>query len=157
MNQAAERVESLKAGLVGAVAATGVFWTGLAISRFCQSWFDAVALQSWSDPSEPFLTGLGDLTSVPPGFALLFQSGVALLSGFLFGVTYRYVIRNDRNSHLQSGAVLAFGLVRGLAEVDLSDAYGLAGFKILESLLLFGVAAWVLDRLMQRGWLKQFE
>ncbi len=139
MNQAAERVESLKAGLVGAVSATGVFWVGVALTRLYQPWTDL------SESPEII------------NFALLFQSGVALLSGFLFGVTYRYVVRNDRNSHLQSGAVLAFGLVRGLAEVDLSDAYGLAGFKIVESLLLFGVAAWVLDRLMQRGWLKQFE
>lgn len=150
MNQAAERVESLKAGLVGALAATGVFWAGVALSSLYQPWFDAIVTQPWPRSGALPWPNL-------PGFALLFQSGVALLSGFLFGVTYRYVVRNDRNSHLQSGAVLAFGLVRGLAQVDLSDAYALAGFKIVESLLLFGMAAWVLDQLMQRGWLKQFE
>ncbi|MFM7423654.1 MAG: hypothetical protein ACKO7W_01410 [Elainella sp.] len=153
MNQAAERVESLKAGLVGALAATGVFWAGVALSRLYQPWLDGIISQAGSGASTSFLQELIDL----PSFDLLFQSGVALLSGFLFGVTYRYVVRNDRNSHLQSGAVLAFGLVRGLAQVDLSDAYGLAGFKIVESLLLFGMAAWLLDRLMQRGWLKQFD
>lgn len=141
MNQAAERVESLKAGLVGAVAATGVFGIGTLIEVNHTAWFDQTG----------HTLALNLISS-----SILFQASVALLSGFLFGVTYRYVVRNDRNSHLQSGAVLAFGLVRGLAQVDLTDAYSLAGFKLLSSLLLFGVAARLLDWLMQRGWLKQF-
>jgi hypothetical protein len=141
MNQAAERIESLKAGLVGAIAATGVFGIGILIEINRAAWF--------AQTGHALTLNLISLST-------LFEASVALLSGFLFGVTYRYVVRNDRNSHLQSGAVLAFGLVRGLAQIDLSDTYSLAGFKLLSSLLLFGAAAKLLDWLMQRGWLKQF-
>jgi hypothetical protein len=44
----------------------------------------------------------------------------AIISGFLFGVTYRYVVRNDDNPHLKDGTVAAFALVRGLVPLQLS-------------------------------------
>lgn len=140
MDQVTERVESLKAGLAGAVAATSAF--GL-----------VAAGQVWLD------LGL-DLGLVTSASALGWQTAVALLSGFLFGVTYRYVMRADRNSHLQSGAVLAFGLVRGLAPIqslrlDWQAALQL-GLQLTESLLLFGLAALLIDWLMQRGWIQRF-
>ncbi|MEA5597458.1 hypothetical protein [Rivularia sp. UHCC 0363] len=136
MDQAAERIESLKAGLAGAAAAASA--VGLAIAG--QVWLN-----------------LG-LNLAPAALGL--QTAVALLSGFLFGVTYRYVIRADRNSHLQSGAVLAFGLVRGLAlaqslRLDWQAALQI-GLQVAESLLLFGLAALLIDWLMRRGWIKQF-
>jgi hypothetical protein len=43
------------------------------------------------------------------------------LSGFLFGVTYRYLVRDDTNPHLKGGAVAAFALVRGLVPLQLSE------------------------------------
>jgi hypothetical protein len=43
-----------------------------------------------------------------------------LISGFLFGVTYRYVVRHDDNPHLKDGTVAAFALVRGLVPLQLS-------------------------------------
>jgi hypothetical protein len=74
----------------------------------------------------------------------------------LFGLTYRYVIRTDRNSHLQSGAVLAFGLVRGLAPIQDLRLSWLIGLQIGESLLLFGAAALLIDWLIEQGWIKRF-
>lgn len=133
MNQAAERVESLKAGLAGAVTAT------------------ILAIIPASCLLDKSVSGLN---------SSLLQLSVAALSGFLFGVTYRYVVRTDHNSHLKSGAVLAFGLVRGLAQLEITlitDPYWLTGLRILESLLLFALVALLLDYLMQRGWLKQFD
>lgn len=45
---------------------------------------------------------------------LVLPLGVAFASCALFGVTFRYVIRRDLdNSHLKSGAVAAFGFVKG--------------------------------------------
>lgn len=143
MNQAAERVESLKAGLVGAVAAAIAFLVIVAGSGWAM--LGAVSSHVWVN----LLT-----------FTTIMQVGIAGLSGFLFGVTYRYVVRNDQNSHLKQGAVLAFGLVRGLAQLDPTlaiESYWLSGIRILESVLMFAIAALVLDRLMQNGWLKRFE
>lgn len=143
MNQAVERVESLKAGFVGAVVAAIAFlvmmggaWTVLGAAAF-SLWIKSL------------------LTLIP-----VIQVAIAGLSGFLFGVTYRYIVRNDQNSHLKQGAVLAFGLVRGLAQLDpamLPEASLLAAIRILESVLMFAVAALVLNLLMQHGWLKRFD
>ena len=73
---------------------------------------------------------------------------IGAISGFLFGVTYRYIIRGDRNSHLNDGAVLAFGLVRGLALVEqdftLSELSSVL-FLIISSIVCFAIARLVLD------------
>lgn len=131
MDQATERIESLKAGLAGATAATGAF--GLAAGGL-----------AWTNLASPTLVQTAT------------QATIALLSGFLFGLTYRYVIRTDRNSHLQSGAVLAFGLVRGLAPIQDLRLSWLIGLQIGESLLLFGAAALLIDWLIEQGWIKRF-
>jgi hypothetical protein len=48
----------------------------------------------------------------------LWVSGaVASVNGLLFGVTYRYIIRSDKNPQLKAGGILAFGLVRGLNDL----------------------------------------
>jgi hypothetical protein len=83
---------------------------------------------------------------------------IAALSGFLFGVTCRYAIRQDENPHLSSGVVLAFGLVRGLAQVNGQDLslsiFPLVVFAVLESILLFAVAYAGLSMAMRIGWVK---
>ncbi len=88
------------------------------------------------------------------------SGAIALFSGFLFGVTYRYIIRQDQSSHLKSGAVLAFGLVRGSAQIDLGmTAQTLipAGILAIESVLLFAIARLVLDGAMHLGWVRRFK
>ena len=101
--------------------------------------------------------------------ALAQAAGIAV-SGFLFGMTYRYVIRDDRNPHLKSGAVLAFGLVRAIPQIEpgishilgsipnipnLQDVWPLAILG-LESLILFAAARIVLDWAIERNWVKPF-
>ncbi len=96
-NLVTERIESAKAGIVGAVAFAV---TELVITVVNGLMFHLAAkFNFWAT-----LDGVG-LTHI----------AIGLVSGFLFGVTYRYIIRDDRNSHLNDGAVLAFSLVRGLA------------------------------------------
>jgi len=136
----AERLESLKAGAIGALS-----------TLFAYSSLTLASL--WLPQIREQMVGSG------AGFGI--SSSVALLSGFLFGVTYRYIIRADQNPHLKSGAVLAFGLVRGLAQVEgapyLWELPWLAGLQVIESLGLFIAARLVLDWAMGRGWLKAFK
>jgi hypothetical protein len=138
---AAERIESLKAGTTSAVSA-----------------FLAFSLMTTTHIG--WLPFPAQETLVSSQKALLVAAGIALLSGFLFGVTYRYIIRTDQNPHLKSGAVLAFGLVRGLSQVEGSQHLWampwLAGLQVVESLVLFVAARLVLDWAMGRGWVKTF-
>lgn len=73
----AERIESLKAGGLSSVvtAIAGLLLHGLQQGL-------GLTLEPW-----PLLAGF------------------LLLCGFFFGVTYRYVVREDSNVHLSSGAV----------------------------------------------------
>jgi hypothetical protein len=129
---ATERLESLKSGLLAG------FFVGL--SHLVLSWVNL-----W----------LGD-TSIN----VLFSTPLAGFSGFLFGVTYRYIIRRDDNPQLKLGGIFAFGLVRALAglEIQLHTPNSLAQIARFggESLLLFGIAGLILDRALQKGWVKPF-
>ncbi|XZN99993.1 MAG: hypothetical protein ACM65L_15755 [Microcoleus sp.] len=149
---AAERVESLKAG---AVAAFGVFWG-----------FGAIALANTFIlvPRFDFLAGL-QVSAIDLNFA--FKGSIALLSGFLFGVTYRYALRTDTNPQLKSGVVLAFGLVRAFGQLDagwffeagkLPVVQELLPFVVgsVESVVLFAIAGFVLDWAMGRSYIKPF-
>jgi uncharacterized membrane protein YesL len=140
MNQAAERVESLKAGVVGAIVGVTVFFL--------------ISSLIWLIPDQGY--GRTPLIS----FSMLLEGGIAVLSGFLFSVTYRYVVRTDHSFQLKTGAVLAFGLVRGLAQISVtftSEPYWQAGIRLLESLFMFAAIALLLEGLMQRDWVKRFK
>ena len=83
--------------------------------------------------------------------------GIAI-AGFLFGVTYRYIIRGDRNSHLNDGAVLAFGLVRGLASIEnkvITFDWSMV-ILVIQSLICFAIARWLLDLAMAKKLIKPF-
>jgi len=140
-----ERLESVKAGLWGSLAA-GLFF---GVAALVNIWlliprFDQLAGLQLEPDSPNGLIGVAN----------------ALLSGFLFGVTYRYIIRQDANSHLKSGAVTAFGLVRGLAQIEmgLNTSSTLLPSVVLgaESILLFVVARIVLDWALYQHWVKPF-
>lgn len=128
-----ERLESLKAGGLAAIAFTGIYGITVAIHFF-----------------------LGKTETRVP----LLNIGSALLSGFLFGVTYRYIIRNDANPHLRDGAVLAFTLVRGSGLLEGLDSPLTQGLPLLlgllESLIGFAIARSCLDFALGRQWLKPF-
>jgi hypothetical protein len=137
MTTVAERIESLKAGLItgGMAAGTeGIIQLIQRVSSISGLAADALDMGYWV------------------GVA------IAALSGFLFGVTCRYAIRQDENPHLSSGVVLAFGLVRGLAQVNGQDVsssiFPLVIFALLESILLFAVAYAGLSMAMRVGWVK---
>ncbi|OKH10917.1 hypothetical protein NIES592_23585 [Fischerella major NIES-592] len=141
----AERLESLKAGILAAlclILAFGV--TSLINSLVLAKYF-------------PALRRLGvELLNLQ----FLVSGAIATFSGLLFGVTYRYIIRQDQNPQLKNGAVLAFGLVRGLAQVDVGfacsgDVLPLVAMSV-ESVLWFKIAAIALDKATQRGWVKPF-
>jgi hypothetical protein len=156
MNQAAERVESLKAGVIAAIASTLIYlilYVSLTALRSVRP-LEVALLFNW---------------------AMVWQTVIASFSGFLFGVTYRYIIRQDRNSHLQSGAVLAFGLIRGLAQIEPTVAGALLQWdwlrseqviqpwlaldcclEVLQSVLVFAIAATILNWSIQKKWLKPF-
>ena len=130
-----ERIESLKAGIIGAVAFT--------IAELI-----VLVVRSLIVPV---------LTSNPSG--MIIDIAIGAISGFLFGVTYRYIIRGDRNSHLNDGAVLAFGFVRGLAlvEPNLTLSELLSGlFLIISSIVCFAIARIVLDLAIARELIKPF-
>jgi hypothetical protein len=149
-----EKIESVKAGTIAALCLLVVF----AIASWGNHWLLAQA--SASLVSLPLV----NLSQVK--VALASAAGVAI-SGFLFGMTYRYVIRDDRNPHLKSGAVLAFGLVRAIPQVEpaISQLIGhipnlaeIWPFALigLESLILFAAARIVLDWAIARKWVKPF-
>lgn len=139
----AERVESVKAGIFSALSVAIAFTFMALVNR--------LILASGFEP----LAGLQ--TSSVSG---LLSGAMAIVTGLLFGITYRYIIRQDQNSHLKSGAVLAFGLVRGLAQIDVgvTSRGVLLPFVVLaiESVLLFAIARIMLDWTMTQGWLRPF-
>lgn len=144
--QKAERLESLKAGMLTGLSLSLAFIITIIInSLVLAKYFDA-------------LTNLRVNTA---NLSWLVSCAIATFSGFLFGVTYRYIIRSDGNPQLKAGAVLAFGLVRGLAQLDvgLSISGLVLPFVVLglESVLWFAIAAIALDWAIQLGWVKPFK
>jgi hypothetical protein len=89
----------------------------------------------------------------------LLRLAIAAMSGFLFAVTYRYIIRNDDNSHLKDGAVLAFGIVRCLALWEGNSHWQEEFYSLTilsgESIFGFALVRFCLDWLIFKGWLKQ--
>ncbi|MGC9504056.1 hypothetical protein [Baaleninema sp.] len=105
------------------------------------------------------------LTHLPLAYAtqsdridLLLQVAIVAFSGVLFGITYRYAVRRDENSHLKSGVVFAFGFVRGLAQIESAiDPQAIDPSLLiypLESLGLFAIAGLLLDLALQRRWIE---
>ena len=133
-----ERIESIKGGVTAAVA-FAIADLGIVLVNtfaFNLSNFNLIPVSSWED--------------------WLVRAIIAVSSGFLFGVTYRYIIRSDRNSHLQDGAVLAFGLVRGLALAEGKTISLLLLVLIIESIISFAIARIVLDFALSRKLIKPF-
>ncbi|MDJ0531504.1 MAG: hypothetical protein QNJ70_03255 [Xenococcaceae cyanobacterium MO_207.B15] len=133
-----ERIESIKGGVTAAVA-FAIADLGIVLVNtfaFNLSNFNLIPVSSLED--------------------WLVRAIIAVISGFLFGVTYRYIIRSDRNSHLQDGAVLAFGLVRGLALAEGKTISLLLLVLIIESIISFAIARIVLDFALSRKLIKPF-
>ncbi len=126
-----ERIESIKAGILGMSSFT-----------FCHCFFLVIK---------------GHLTLFwffSPD--LIFKILIALITGGLFGLTYRYIIRGEDNTHLKDGAVLAFGLVRGLASLESTphflETWQQSSLILGESCLCFFIARLTLDWAFMQGW-----
>jgi len=135
MRDRLERIESIKAGSLGGIAAGSVNGVTIALDRLVL-------------PLSKSLLCLG------------LEAAIAIFSGFLFGITYRYVIRTDRNHHLNAGAVLAFGLVRGLAQLDVSEfdlsQVWMDGLIVGKSVVMFAIARYTLDYALAASWVLPF-
>ncbi|MGB3572036.1 MAG: hypothetical protein WBA01_08320, partial [Phormidesmis sp.] len=88
----------------------------------------------------------------------LVNLAVAVTSGFFFGVTYRYIVRQDDNLHLGGGAVGAFAFVRSLAQIEATwdDSFALLTWMLItgESFLWFVVARYTLDWAIAKALIK---
>ncbi|MBV6627143.1 MAG: hypothetical protein KI793_30100 [Rivularia sp. (in: Bacteria)] len=141
----AERIESLKAGIISALSFSVVF---ILASIFNQFLLKEYFIELYSSSIITF------------NWHWLISAGIAGFSGFLFGATYRYIIREDKNPHLKEGSVLAFGLARGLAEIDIGLNFSDSVFPLTvlasESITGFAIAAFTLDWAIKFGWVKPF-
>ena len=140
-----ERLESLKAAIISGLSFSLVFTVASIFNRFLFN---------------KYFPELDNASIITANWHWFISFGIAGFSGFLFGVTYRYIIREDDNPQLKSGSVLAFGLVRGLAQVDmnLNDSFSILPLAIIafESILGFAVAAFILDSAITFCWVKPF-
>ncbi|WP_071188548.1 hypothetical protein [Trichormus sp. NMC-1] len=145
MELMAERVESVKAGIIGGLSVGVAFLFISVINSFVLAKYFPILILDKSN-----LVNL----------QFLLSSAIAGFSGLLFGITYRYIIRTDTNPHLNTGGIFAFGLVRGLTQIEVGWNYTgtILPFLTLsgESILSFAVAAFVLDTAIVLGWLKPF-
>ncbi|GAB4525953.1 MAG: hypothetical protein Tsb0014_05760 [Pleurocapsa sp.] len=138
-----ERIESVKAGVIAAAS-----------FAIAESTFGLIQ-------GAIAISGEDNLNLIPSVWSIqwLLQLGIGAVSGFLFGVTYRYVIRDDRNSHLNDGAVLAFGLVRGLALIETEasiDQFWFMVMLVIQSIVCFAIARWFLDLAISLKLIKPF-
>ncbi|MFM2311930.1 MAG: hypothetical protein RLZZ04_1206 [Cyanobacteriota bacterium] len=146
-----ERIESVKAGIFGAAT--------FAVAELVFLLAQGLVLELLPELNHNAALFFGDLGEIELALELGITLGIGAVSGFLFGVTYRYIIRSDRNSHLNDGAVLAFGLVRGLAlgekDIVVSELLSLGSF-VLQSIFCFAIARLILDLAIARKLIKPF-
>lgn len=139
-----ERNESLKAGILAA------FSFALADLAFIFSNTFVLARQ-WQSLSS---------LHVDVGMHIFLQGGIGAISGLLFGITYRYIIRGDNNFHLKDGAVLAFGIVRALALLEttmiFTERFWSWTILSIESIICFAIARWSIDVALKHKLIKPF-
>lgn len=146
-----DRLESLKAGLVAASALLPTEVLLLSLRWFYDAQQDGTPLDSGH------LLFASVQTAYPSVWHILFHLGETALAGFLFGVTYRYAIRQDTNPQLKTGTFLAFALARGLGQVDAQVQLG-SDWRLwvgvgVESAGLFAIATLLLNVALQKGWI----
>lgn len=129
-----ERIESIKAGILAAIA----FACAYSLTTL--------------------LNGLlfSHLFSSVSSFVLIAREAIALSSGFLFGVTYRYLIRYNENPHLKDGIIFAFALVRGLALGEIVESFtSLLMIIAMESVFAFALTRFTLDFAFAKNWISK--
>ncbi|MGF1515015.1 MAG: hypothetical protein ACFB5Z_15145 [Elainellaceae cyanobacterium] len=148
---AQERLESLKTGALSAAIAASVT---LSFKLLHAALLQHPLVGAVRPDVRPHAIAL--LLSAIPFLTAVISGAV---SGALFGITYRYIVRQDDNPQLAAGAVGAFGLVRGLALVEVGIGHQ-AGWALAltlgESVGLFAIAQVVLKIALRRRWLRPF-
>jgi hypothetical protein len=148
----ADRIESFKAGFLGAIASVFAFF--------------AIALLHHLLPKVLPKLHLVNSFEIDKPLVLLVKLGMIGFSGFLFAVTYRYIVRGDRNSHLKSGAILAFACIRSFGTIDhdlltfihLSLIQGALAIAILllENITWLAIVQNILETAIQHQWITAF-
>ncbi len=86
----------------------------------------------------------------------IFNLIISLTTGFLFAVTYRYIIKNDENPHLKDGAVFAFAIIRTFGiEFNFDDIFTIMILGI-GNIFCFLVTRYSLDFALKNNWIKYF-
>lgn len=140
-----ERIESIKSGGIAALAGAGASAAGLVLDA---------ELHNILGETIPTNATLG-----------IVPIAIGTVCAFLFGVTYRYIVRQDKNPHLRSGAVGAFALTRGLSQLEDSNWSALSldvsivflfAWPIIKSFGLFLIIRIVLDYALDQRWIQDF-
>jgi hypothetical protein len=143
-----ERIESLKAGIIGGTT----LLVGMLVESLGHNWLVGFNFGCKACGGHQLFSLQTNL-----GWDLCFKLGSAGISGFLFAVTYRYIIRADDNSHLKDGAVLAFAIIRSLALWEGNPNPQENGWALIissgESILGFILVRLFLDLSLNLGWL----
>ncbi|PZV14722.1 MAG: hypothetical protein DCF20_12110 [Pseudanabaena sp.] len=147
----ADRIESFKAGFLGAIASVFAFFAIALLHHFLKNFLTAQLISSF-ELSSPLI--------------LLIKLGMIGFSGFLFAVTYRYIVRRDRNSHLKSGAILAFACIRSFATIDLDlpkltllplvQLVFAIAILLLENIAWLAIVQSILETAIQHKWIAAF-
>ena len=148
----ADRIESFKSGFLGAIASVFAFF--------------AIALLHHLLPKVLPKLHLVNSFEIDKPLVLLVKLGMIGFSGFLFAVTYRYIVRGDRNSHLKSGAILAFACIRSFGTIDhdlltfihLSLIQGALAIAMLflENIAWLAIVQSILETAIQQKWITAF-
>lgn len=148
----ADRIESLKAGSLGSIASVFAFFTIAVLHHFVQQVLPQLPLINSFVLSSPFI--------------LLVKLGMIGFSGFLFAVTYRYIVRRDRNSHLKSGAILAFAFIHGFGAIDhdlshlsllpLTQIAFAIAILLLENVAWLAIVQSILETAIHHKWISAF-
>jgi hypothetical protein len=134
-NLSVQKLESIKVGILAALSFTLIYLFFLIVNYRLN--FGEIALD----------------------FSLIIKLAIAVITGLLFGITYRYIIRDDHNHHLKDGAVFAFALVRILALIEAHQVWTDFTWIIsiaIESFCCFLGVRFLLDKGLNQGWLKPY-
>ncbi len=124
-----ERIESVKAGILGAF----VFSIAYFFTKIVNFFFNNISSE-----------------------INIFNLIIPIATGFLFAVTYRYIIRNDQNPHLKDGAVLAFAIIRTLGLETSFDNLIVLFILGIENIFCFLITRYSLDLALKNNLLKYF-
>lgn len=153
----ADRIESFKAGFLGAIASVFAFFAiailhHILLNHILQKYLTGVKLISSFELINPLI--------------LLIKLGMIGFSGFLFAITYRYIVRRDRNSHLKSGAILAFACIRSFGSIDrelpilthlpLTQVSLAIAILLLENIAWLAIVQSILETAIQHKWIAAF-